>query len=96
MENTSRRFRGPTDLTLSEKLVDEASVKVATPGVCRREVQTIGLKVGEISTAVPRIVLEPQPGVFFLPRGDGTARGMQRQNIVVNRSCTGDGSTEAE
>jgi hypothetical protein len=65
-------------------------------GVCRREVLTIGLKVGEIGTGVPRIVLEPQPGVFFLPRGDGTAMGMQRQNIVVNRSCTGDGSTEAE
>jgi hypothetical protein len=67
-------------------------------GVCRREVLTIGLKVGEMSTAVPRIVLEPQPGScsYLLPRGDGTARGMQRQNIVANRSCTGDGSTEAE
>ena len=35
-------------------------------------------------------------GFFSYQEETATARGMQRQNIVVNRSCTGDGSTEAE
>jgi hypothetical protein len=35
--------------------------------------------------------------VLFLPFGDGkAAMGMQRENIAVNRLCTGNGSTEAE
>ena len=69
--------------------------------VCRREVLTIGLKNRrEVNAAVPPCYLgtvEPQPGVLFLPFGDGkAAKGMQRQNIAVNRLCTGNGSTEAE
>ena len=74
---------------------------MARRGVCRREFLTIGLKNRrEVNTAVPPYylgTLEPQPGVLFLPFGDGkAAKGIQRQNIAVNRLCTGNGSTEAE
>jgi hypothetical protein len=68
-------------------------------GVCRREVLTIGLKTGKRDkySGAALLTLEPQPGVLFLPFGDGkAAKGMQRQNIAVNRLCTGNGSTEAE
>jgi hypothetical protein len=69
--------------------------------VCRREVLTIGLKNRrEINTAVPPYYLGTGARglvLLFLPWGDGkAAKGMQRQNIAVNRLCTGNGSTEAE
>jgi hypothetical protein len=77
------------------------AVESASSGVCRREVLTIGLKNRrEINTAVPPYYLGTGARglvLLFLPWGDGkAAKGMQRQNIAVNRLCTGNGSTEAE
>jgi hypothetical protein len=81
---------------LKDKIRFRQSVR---SGVCRREVVTIGLK-NRREREILRCHLipwKPEPGVLFLPFGDGkAAKGMQRQNIAVNRLCTGNGSTEAE
>ena len=68
-------------------------------GVCRREVLTIGLKTGKRDKYCGAALLPwnlSQGSCSCHSETEKRAKGMQRQNIAVNRLCTGDGSTEAE
>ena len=68
-----------------------------TSGVCRREVFTIGLMNKKRDKDCGSALLPWNLSPGCCSRHSGTAaKGMQGENIAVNRLCTGDGSTEAE